>query len=196
MSAAPAKIVDYPGIMLNHLETLYKPGERELATVFLTALGFKVADYGVVSGSGKPILFVHIEDTDPDRINNILYLSEIRPEQVRLEAALNAACDERTELRGAVEGFVNKARTNPHGIPHAGIRYQSFTSLEATVARLEEAMEGDLKGRVQMTVVRPGDAQALSPRLVQAFVHTDIVVCGLFSLGQLYELQGQRAPGE
>jgi hypothetical protein len=191
-----AHIVDYPGIMLNHLETLHKPGERELAGIFLTALGFAVTDYGQLTSAGKPILFVHIEGSDPDRVNNIFYLSEVRPEQVRLEAELMGASGDRPDLHEAIATYVNKAHTKPHGIPHAGIRYCSFADLEKTVERLEAACKGPLKGRVDITVVRPDDPRALSPNLIQAFVHTDVVVCGLFCLGQLFELQGQRAAGE
>lgn len=196
MSRGLANIVEYPGIMLNHLETLHKPGEKELATSFLTALGFSVADYDVATASGKSVLFVHLEPSDRDRVNNIIYLSEIRPEQVRLEAALTGASEERPELQNAISGYIQKARSKPHGIPHAGIRYRSFADLAATVARLDEARERELKGRVEITLVRPGDPQALSTNLVQAFVHTDLVVCGLFCLGQLFELQGQRGEGE
>ena len=185
-------IVDYAGVMLNHVETLHKPGERDLAATFLTALGFEVADYDVRSATGTSYLFVHLEPRDIDRVNNIFYLSEVRAEQQALEAALDEACQERPELRRSLDAYIDKALTKPHGIPHFGIRYQSNDDLDEVLERLAAAVDGDLKGRVEVTVVRPGDPRAMSPNVVQAFVYTDVVVSGLFSLGQVYELQVQQ----
>ena len=41
--------------------------------------------------------------------------------------------------------------------------------------------------------IRPGDKAALTQNLIQAFIYTDIVASGLFCLGQVIELQAQRA---
>jgi hypothetical protein len=61
--------------MLNHLEMVHRPGEQALAISFLETLGFTVADYRLVSGSGEAILFVHLERSDPDKVNNVFYLA-------------------------------------------------------------------------------------------------------------------------
>lgn len=189
---APAKIADYPGVMLNHLEVLYKPGERELAVALMTALGFEVADYDKVSSSGQSYLFIHLEPTDLDTINNIFYLSEARAEQLELEEALQSARQSDARLGAACDGYINKALTKPHGIPHAGIRFSSFESLEVVLDRLKVAAEGELKGRIDLTVIAPGDPGSMSDKLLQAFLYTDVVASGLFGLGQVFELQGQR----
>ena len=49
-----------------------------------------------------------------------------------------------------------------------------------------------MTGRFQVQAIRPDDPAALSQDIIQAFVYTDIAACGLFSLGQVIELQAQR----
>jgi hypothetical protein len=185
-------ITDYRGVMLNHLEVLFKPGEVELATLFMSALGFEAVDYGRVTSAGKPYLFIHLEPSDKDTVNNIFYLSEARPEQLELEAALRSARESRPDLARAWDAYVHKALNKPHGIPHAGIRFQSFEALEAVLERLNTAAESELKGRVAVKAIAPGDPGSMSDRLLQAFVYTDVVASGLFGLGQVFELQGQK----
>jgi hypothetical protein len=192
MTQFDTSITDYPGVMLNHLEVLYQPGEVELATLFMTALGFEVVDYDKVASTGQRYLFVHLEPGDKDTVNNVFYLSEARSEQLELEAALRAARGREPALGQAWDAYVDKAVTKPHGIPHAGIRFQSFESLEVVLDRLNQVAESELKGRVSVLTIAPGDPGSMSDRLLQAFVHTDVVASGLFGLGQVFELQGQR----
>jgi hypothetical protein len=52
-----------------------------------------------------------------------------------------------------------------------------------------------MKDRVKLRAIRPGDPEALTSNLIQAFVYTDIIATGLFCLGQVIELQAQRADG-
>jgi hypothetical protein len=176
----------YPGMLLNHVEMLYRSGERELAAEFFRTLGCSVETklhdvYG----------FAFVNGTDRDVINNVIYFSEVRSEQVALEQALESAVASDAALAGSLEAYREKRRTRPHGIPHFGIRYPSFAELEAVIARLE-SLEGGLRGRVEGPVVlRPGDEQSMTKDLIQAFVATDVVFSGLATIGQAIELQAQ-----
>ena len=181
----------YPGMLLNHVEMLYRPGERELAADFFRALGC------TCETKMHPVYaFAFIESGDKDVINNVVYLSEIRPEQVALEDALQSALAGDEALARGLDGYLEKRRTRPHGIPHFGIRYPSFAAIEDVIARLE-SLDGPLKDRVEGPVVaRPGDAQSMTDDLIQAFVATDVAFSGLATLGQLIELQAQEiTPG-
>ena len=80
----------------------------------------------------------------------------------------------------------------PYGIPHFGLRFPSFESIEPVLNALEHCSDPALQGRFQVRAIRPSDAAALSQDIIQAFVYTDIIACGLFSLGQVIELQAQR----
>ena len=58
---------------------------------------------------------------------------------------------------------------------------------------LENCTDPAMQGRFTVMALRPDDPRALSKDLVQAFVYTDIIATGLFCLGQVIELQAQRA---
>ena len=196
-SAVPWPIDAYGGVLLNHLEMLYQPGEREIAVDFCRLFGWEVVDTGAPSESGSTYLFVHLEPSDRDRLNNTFYLSEVRPEQAALESALRQESGSSSTLADAFAAYRRKARTRPHGIPHCGIRYRSFEDVEQVVERLQGAAASPaspLLGRISVDAVRPGDARSMTDELVQAFVYTDVMCSGLFVLGQLFELQGQRRP--
>ena len=126
-------LTDYPGRLLNHVEILYRRGERELAKAFFTLLGCTIVDTQTDSGTGSSILYVYPEASCQDRLNNVLYLSEIREPQWQLEQLLDARLTEDAELRDAVARYDDKARNHPHGISHFGLRYPSFESLEVVI---------------------------------------------------------------
>jgi hypothetical protein len=44
------KIADYKGKLLNHVEALYRPGERQLAIDLTEALGCAISDTGFTGG--------------------------------------------------------------------------------------------------------------------------------------------------
>jgi hypothetical protein len=126
--------------------------------------------------------------------NNVLYCSEVSPQQWRLEQEFRKALDAHDSLAQAKAVYDDKATHAPHGITHFGIRYPSIQKLEETVKDFEGRLDPALKKRTRLVhVYRPGDKDAISPATVQAFVLTDIVAAGLFFLGQLIELQGQKA---
>lgn len=177
----------HPGMLLNHVEMLYQPGERELAGEFFRALGCKVE-----TKLHDTYAFAFVDADFTDIINNVLYLSEIRPEQAALEKALQAAIGRDENLAQGLKGYLQKRRTRPHGIPHFGIRYPSFDSIEEVIARLESLKE-PLRGRVEgPLVIRPGDDLSMTDDLIQAFVATDVAFTGLGTLGQMIELQAQQ----
>lgn len=193
VTAAPTLLTDYPGRLVNHIEILYQRGERELAKQFFALLGCTIVDTETDSGTGSSILYVYPEPTCQDRLNNVVYLSEIRQPQWELEQVLQTRIAVDAELRDAIAAYDRKARREPHGITHFGLRYPSFEDLEEVIARIENDLPAAMRDRVEITPIRPGDPRSMTDELIQAFVRTDIVCAGLFPLGQLIELQAQRA---
>ncbi|MCB0995733.1 MAG: hypothetical protein KDB21_11615 [Acidimicrobiales bacterium] len=192
MLGSPTLLTDYPGRLVNHVEILYQPGERELAKRFFEFLGCSIVDTETDSGTGSSILYVYPEPTCQDRLNNVIYLSEIRPPQREFERLLNERLADDDELRAALDAYDHKARNEPHGITHFGLRYPSFDDIEVVIGRVENDLPDEMRGRVEITPIRPGDPRSMTDELIQAFVRTDIVCAGLFPLGQLIELQAQR----
>jgi hypothetical protein len=191
-----ALLTEYRGRLLNHVELLYQRGERDLAIAFFEALGCRVVATDREIETGSTILCVYPEPDECDIVNNVLYLSEVRDPQWELERALAGAVDRDPALAAAVAAFRHKAATAPHGNPHFGLRYPSFAALEAVLDRLEHELDARLRDRVSVCVVRPSDSASMTDALIQAFVATDLVTAGLFTTGQLIELQAQElGPG-
>ena len=184
---------DYDGKGLNHVEMLYQTGERELAMSFCELLGCTVVPTDQANETGSTYICVYPDEADDDGINNVLYLSEIRPAQQQLEDALRRTLRGDAQLSSALEGYQTKARTLPFGIPHFGLRFPSFESIEPVLERLESCRDPALAKRFSVSVVRPSDPEALYGGVIQAFVFTDLIATGLFCLGQLIELQAQQA---
>ena len=67
---------------LNHVEMVYRPGERELARRVFELLGLRVSD------DGGTWMFARIDPAIGDVANNACYASEMTPEQWALEQAL------------------------------------------------------------------------------------------------------------
>jgi hypothetical protein len=167
---APTLLTDYPGRLLNHVEILYQRGERELAKSFFEFLGCTIVDTATDSGTGSSILYVYPEPTCQDRLNNVCYLSEIRPPQWEFEQILKARLTDDPELRQALDSYQHKARHEPHGITHFGLRYQSFDDLEVVIDNLQNRLPAEFTGRVVIDPVRPGDPRSFTDELIQAFV--------------------------
>jgi hypothetical protein len=187
-----SRLADYHGRMVNHVETLYQKGDRELATHFVQTLGCTVVDTDTTVDTGSTILYAFPDPKEQDRLNNVVYMSEIRPQQQALEDALRPLLRGDRPAAKAFEGYVARALNHPHGVPHFGIRYPSFESLEQTLEELGEKMQGEFKDRVRFSqIVRPSHGSSMTGELIQAFIFTDIIVSGLFAIGQLIELQAQ-----
>jgi hypothetical protein len=186
----------YDGKGLNHVELLYQRGERQLAMEFTRMLGCTPIETPQVNETGSTYICVHPDDEDRDGMNNVLYLSEIRAPQHDLEQGLKKSFAANTDLAALVEAYRHKARTLPYGIPHFGLRFPGFESIEPVLDRLETCSDPAMKDRFRVMAIRPTNAAALSSELIQAFIYTDIVATGLFCLGQVIELQAQRAQHE
>jgi len=184
----------YNGKGLNHVETLYQRGERDLAIAFTKMLGCTPIDTPQVNETGSTYVCVHPDDEDRDGMNNVLYLSEIRPAQHDLEVQMKRVIGGDAALGQVVNAYRQKAEHLPYGIPHFGLRFPSFESIEPVLDALENCTDPAMQGRFTVMALRPDDPRALSKDLVQAFVYTDIIASGLFCLGQVIELQAQRAP--
>jgi hypothetical protein len=181
----------YRGGLLNHLEALYRPGDRELAIEFVEALGCTATDTGFATETGATYISVYPHGAEADPLNNVFYVSEMLPSQVALEDMLGAKIDGDEALQAAVAGYREKAKTFPFGIPHFGLRYPSLEAVLAVVERLQNGISPALKERVTIHPMQVFDSSGEVPKVTQVFVYNDVVVTGSSTLGQLIELQVQ-----
>jgi hypothetical protein len=183
------RIADYTGTLLSHVESLYRPGERELAIEMVEALGCVVSDTGFKGDGVDTFLAVHPNPDDQDVQNNAFYMSQIRPEQLLVEERLKQAALQDHALAAALEGYREAARTKPFGVPHFSLRYKSRKSIEAAEARLKDDLMPKLRDRLHLRVFYPEDADSAVNISVQGFLYQDVVVSGSFLMGQIIELQ-------
>jgi len=175
---------------ITHLELLHRPGERAQAQRLLELLGCRVLD------RGGHFFSAFVEPEVTDYLDNILYASEVTPQQWAFERRLEVAATE-GPLAQARSAWSEHMRAHPQYTYHFGLRLPSEEALDAALARIREAGRegGELAGRVEVVgVFRPGDPDAATDTMVQAFVRTDIVACGLVTLGQHIELQWHLPP--
>ena len=174
------------GRLLNHVELVYRPGERSLAGRLFETLGCKVVE------TGGPYLVIQICPGLGGFFDNVLYVSEVTSTQLQLESVLQRELSSHGELRKRFREFQDGRRDEPQRTTHFGIRMRSTAELDGILERVRSLEDPELQGRVSVTgVFRPGDPGALSDSLVQAFLHTDICAAGLLSFGQAIELQAQ-----
>jgi hypothetical protein len=179
--------LSYKGRLLNHLEMVYRPGERHLVNKLFTALGCTVTD------TGHTHMGIAVGATDKYGLNNALYASEVTPEQWALELQLQKALESGSALAAAYAGYEEKFRRHPQLTSHFGIRYPSFDALEKTLDHLQNGLDPELAGRVRIKgIFRPGDPGSYTDFIMQAFIKTDIAASGLITFGQHIELQAQR----
>lgn len=183
------RIADYDGTLLSHVESLYRPGERQLAIELVEALGCVVSDTGFKGDGVDTFLAVHPNPDDRDVQNNAFYMSQIRPEQLAVEERLQLVTATDPVLAAAMADYREAARTKPFGVPHFALRYRSRKSIEAAETRLKAGLIPRLKDRLHLRVFYPGDADAAVGTSVQGFLHQDVVVSGSFLMGQIIELQ-------
>jgi hypothetical protein len=184
---------NYRGKGLNHLEVYYQPGERDLAIRLVETLGCVVSDSGEPSVTGATYLCVHPDSADRDLENNVIYLAELPPVQQEINRVFNKRLETDQELAASVQTYCRNAIENPHSLPHFGLRFPSFESVEPVLDRIERNVDPALKGRFSIRVIRPEDPGSMYKELLQVFVHTDILSGGLSCFGQAIELQAHRA---
>lgn len=180
------EILDAQGRLLNHVELVYAPGERALAAQLFETLGCRVVD------NGGAWLAAKIDGESSDLRNNVLYASEVTPEQWRFEQALRRAAGA-GELAAAESSYRALLAERPQLAPHFGIRYPTPAAWQATIERLRILGGGALSGRIEVSGVftpgRPNAGPDDTDVLMQAFLRTDLAATGLLTLGQHIELQ-------
>lgn len=186
------RIAEYSGPLLSHVETLYRPGERELAIALVEALGCSVSDTGFKGDGPDTFLAVHPNPADRDPQKNVFYMSQVRPEQMLVEEQLKQLDKAGPSVFSkTMEGYRQAARSKPFGIPHFALRYVSAEAIRQAEARIYDLAANGLADRLHLRIFYPGDEDAAGGKLVQGFVHQDVVVSGSFLLGQVIELQAQ-----
>jgi hypothetical protein len=175
-----------PRRRLNHVELVYRPGERKLAGRVFELLGLRVVDRG---GTWFSAL---VDPAIADFSNNACYASEVTPEQWQLEQSLDAALDSADDGVGvAARGYLARLRDEPQRSFHFGIRFHERDDFDAALQRVRTADDdAELAGRVSLVrVFHPDEPDAAAPNMIQAFVHTDVVAAGVLAFGQHVELQ-------
>ena len=176
------------GHQLNHVEMVYRPGERELAGRVFETLGMRVLDRGGIWMSAL------VDPAVADFSNNACYASEVTPEQWALEQTLADAIGEGgadDPVGRSARAYLERLHAEPQRSFHFGIRFHSRDDLDATLDRVRAAAsDPDLTGRVELSgVFHPDAPGAYAPNMIQAFVRTDVVAAGLLAFGQHVELQ-------
>jgi len=172
---------------LNHVEMVYRPGERQLALDVLGVLGCHTMDSGGIWARG----LVDAGRTElAGDSNNVVYVSEVTPEQWALEVTMSAALHD-GPLAGPWSAYAGRLRTEPQRSSHFGIRCPDRAAFDERLDAVRAAgADGPLAGRIELVgLYFPGDPGAVSPRLAQAFVWTDVIAAGVIALGQHIEVQ-------
>lgn len=185
------KIADYSGMLLNHFEAVFRPGERALALEFSRALGLQ-ADEMRFTEKSNPLVAVHPNADDRDATNNVFYLHEMQPSQAKLDTLLREKIASDPELGQAMDEFRETVRTRSGGTPHFGIRYRSQDVLDNAVERLK-AGSPELASRVEVKEMPRYEPLPGLPDIRQVFVFTDIITASPGAYGQLIELQCERS---
>ncbi|MDG2002777.1 MAG: hypothetical protein P8J20_05535 [Novosphingobium sp.] len=185
------KIADYTGKLLNHVEALYRPGERQLAIDLAEALGCAVSDTGFTGGGEESFLGIHPNPDDQNVQNNVFYISPMRPEQLALEDQLQQFLNSDTALQQNLEAYREAARTMPFGVSHFSLRYHSGRAVQDVADRVRQSLGERLGDRLHVRVFQQGDPDGAGGELAQGFVYQDVIVSGSFLHGQLIELQSQ-----
>ena len=180
--------------MMNHLELVYAPGERDLARTLLEELGFRVIDPQKdpipenLGPAGGPFLIVYIDPENDDVIDNVLYASEAREDQKRFESALRDRLAADKELASLHANLCTAFKKTPQTMMHFGVAFPSPEEVKGALERI--AGNAALKGRVTVSkTFEPGGPGSVDERVFQGFVYTDVLSAGLLCVGLQIELQ-------
>lgn len=181
--------------LLNHNEMFYAPGDRGLVRDLFRAIGCRVLDPQEEDGpsdlgpAANPYLIVFIEPTSTDLFDNVLYASEVEPDQWAFEQALRKQIAADGALRASHEKFEACFARYPQGMQHFGLA-MTEAQIEAAFERIRSnpAFENRVTLRGPFRPEGPGSVDA---RVIQGFVRTDIVSTGLLLGKQQIELQAR-----
>lgn len=171
---------------LSHVEIVHRPGERDLATKFLSLLG---VDLNEARGGSFVMATIDRDTLNMAEFANFMGGSQVHSEQWEFEQALIEATRE-GPLAEKFSAWQVRLDRDPTSGMHTGIHYPRIADWEAVVARLEqfETEFPELAGRVRLCWVRrPGDPDSNGP-LYQAFVWTDVISSGSLAIGERFEL--------
>lgn len=183
------RIAEFQGSLMNHLNTVYRPGERDLVIALARALGLTVVE--IPLSETHSMIAGHINADDPDILNNVVYFFEMSPTQARLEATVRDRLDKDPELKAAVADYHATAAQQPDSTPHIGLQLRSNEQLDAIKENLGN-LDQPLRDRVQVTEMPSYGVVADFPDMRQVFVHTDVFTAGSGAYGQVIELQVER----
>lgn len=179
MSATPARR------LLNHMEFVYRPGERKLAVSVFELLGFAVRD------DGGEFLAASVDPLAPDIIDNACYASQVTAQQWAFEEQLGRALRGADALGRSYTGYHDLLTSQPQRAMHFGMHTSTLEDLEAVVERVRSAphTHPELKDRISVSgTFYPGKPGSLAPNIVQAFFYTDVIASGLLTVGQHVEI--------
>jgi hypothetical protein len=174
----PARPLD-----LNHVEMIYRPGERDAARALFETLGFGVSDFG-------PWLVVAIDPETGNGIDNVMYASEPVPAQQRFEDALQDAIAGHPEAAAALAHYRDVRVAHPQYNFHFGASIPTLEEWRLRTERVQHAAEHHplLKGRVEVSSFEPGDPGSVG-LVYQTFVLTEILATGTLQTGLIFEVQ-------
>ena len=180
--------------MLNHVEFAYAPGDRPLVRHLFEALGFRVLDPQTdplpadLGPAAAPYLIVFLDPDSEDLFDNVLYASEVSEVQWRFESSLREHLAADAEFAARHAAFRAEYARLPQAMTHIGVAYPNAEEVETAMKRLAASQE--LAERLQLSDrFEPGGPGSVDDRVIQAFVHTDLISVGLLSGGQQIELQ-------
>ncbi|HEX7856845.1 MAG TPA: hypothetical protein VF503_24465 [Sphingobium sp.] len=143
--------------MLNHLETLYRLGEREVAIELAEALGCAISYAGPNGDGVDTFLAARPSPDNHGNQNNVFYMSQVRPEQQALERELLRLSGEASSLAQKLESYRQAARVRPYGLPHFSLRYGSANEIEQVADRINKSLTNKLSDRLHLHIIRPDE---------------------------------------
>jgi hypothetical protein len=171
---------------LNHVELVYRPGERAVARKVFELLGATVFD------SGGPYMVAKFRPDQTNLLEKVLYASEVTEEQWGFEQRLAAELDGDTDLKAAAAPHLERLIREPQRSFHFGLHVTERDRYEEMIEAVTKAgaSDPDLAGRIEVSAVfRPGEPGSITDTMVQTFIRTDVMASGLLTLGQYIELQ-------
>ncbi|MBF6621344.1 MAG: hypothetical protein ITG02_14090 [Patulibacter sp.] len=160
--------------MVNHVEMIYQPGQRDAAQALFETMGF--ATFTIPGG---PWLGVNVDPESALNSDNVMYANEPTPAQRNFDAAFDRVLASDSELADTLRRYQAIRRKHPQYVFHFGASVPTEQEWDARVAALQEANDSHplLKGRLDVKVSKPGVPDALGP-LHQVFLYTDIISTG------------------